>query len=176
MNEKYWKRFYATKDESLNTYSSFARYIHPYIKGAMIELGCGNGRDTKFFKRTLVTPVVGIDKVNDIDVTDYIKTGACKFDYVYTRFFWHSISRQLQMSILKWTKNYIFIEARTTEDEDKHKEFPTHSRNYVRVATLVKDLKDTGFEIIELKEGIGFSPFKEEDPHLVRIVARKSRE
>jgi hypothetical protein len=64
------------------------------------------------------------------------------------------------------------IEARTTEDK-KRNHIYTHKRNYVNVPQLVQDLKDNGFQIIRLEEG-EFSPFKNENPHLVRVIAKKT--
>lgn len=174
MNEKYWSGFYKS-DEITNQPSSFAEYVRPLIKGNAIELGCGNNRDLTFFKTTLPFEIVGIDKASGVDVEDYIKNGPCKFDYVYTRFFWHSITRQVQLMILRWTKAYLFIEARTTEDEKTVKIYDNHDRNYIYVPQLVQDLNDCGFEIIEMKEGKGMSIYKNEDPHLVRIIAKKVR-
>lgn len=172
MNETHWKNFYS-QDKVTKEPSQFAEYVHPYINGHMIELGCGNGRDTQFFKRTLPFEVIGIDKANDIDVEEYIKEGECKFDFVYTRFFWHSITRQLQLAILRWTTGTIFIEARTTQDAELPKEFPPHDRNYVYVPQLVEDLKQNGFQIIQMTEGTGLSPYLQEDPFLIRVIAKK---
>ncbi len=179
MNDLYWKNFYSVRHGSIEEPSSFAKYIQRKLgKGEgkkFIELGCGNERDLRFFTRSFPEMnVLGIDKATGIDVAEYIKERKpCEFDYVYTRFFWHSIPHQLQKSILNWTKDYLFIEARTTQDEYRPKAFPVHSRRYVKVKELIEELKHYGFDIIEMKEGTGFSPIEGEDPHLVRIIAKK---
>jgi hypothetical protein len=79
----------------------------------------------------------------------------------------------LQLSILKWVTGYLYIEARTTDDLKTPKVFAKHERNFVNVAELVADLKKENFQIIKLEEGRGFSKFKGEDPHLVRVIAKK---
>jgi hypothetical protein len=43
----------------------------------------------------------------------------------------------------------------------------------VSVSQLVTDLKDHGFQIVSLVEGTGLSPYRGEDPHLVRVIAHK---
>lgn len=170
MNDiKYWKRFYKThkKDKP----SSFAKFCLPFLKGEVTELGSGNGRDANFFKSKGLS-VYAIDEAIGISAEEWIRYNESD-DYIYTRFFWHAIDRKVQLDILKWTKRFLFIEARTTEDRKTKKVFKNHNRNYVDVAQLVKDLKDNNFEIEYLKEGRGLAPYKKEDPHIIRVIARK---
>ena len=171
MDRKYWKRFYE-KGLTLEP-SSFAKAVLPYVKGTLLDVGCGNYRDTNFFVFNKIN-AVGIDEAYGVvdEIGNYMKEFKSP-NNVYARFFWHAIDRKLQLEILKWTKNYIFIEARTTEDKKKPKTYKGHRRNFVSVKQLVEDLKDNGFEIIKLEEGTGFSKFKKEDPHLVRVIAKK---
>lgn len=177
MDKKHWDKFY--KRKFVNNPSSFARFILPFMKkdDCVLELGCGNGRDTHFFHQMGLF-AFGIDEsfqdsiIAKMDFKDYIKEAKSP-KYVYTRFFWHAITRQEQLKILNWVSDYIFIEARTIQDSKDKKVFGQHYRNYLNVPQLVKDLKNRGFEIEWLKEGRGLSPFKKEDPHLVRIIARK---
>lgn len=169
MNNKYWTKFYtkAFTEEP----SSFAKFVLPHVKGSMVDLGCGNYRDTNYFLFNGVD-VEGIDEVHGDRVEDYILENKSPKN-VYARFFWHAIERDTQLDILRWVSDYIFIEARTTDDEHTPKIFNTHARNFVDVATLVQDLKENGFQIIRLEEGKGFSKFKGEDPFLVRVIAKK---
>ena len=176
MNNEYWRNFY--KDFKETRASTFTNYAFQFIKdGVLVDLGCGNGRDLNFFLESGIK-AYGVDEsfnsdvIENQNVTDFIKFNKAP-EYVYTRFFWHAIDRDVQLDILNWVKDYILIEARTTEDETLEKTFPEHKRNYVNVIQLVKDLKDRGFKIIELKEG-SFSPYRNENPHLVRVVACKN--
>lgn len=168
-NKKYWKEFY--QKNTIEEPSSFAEYILPLVKGELIDLGCGNYRDTNFFLFNKID-ADGIDEVHGYKVEDHIKKNKSP-NNVYARFFWHAIDRPLQLKILKWTKKFIFIEARTTEDAKRLKMAKPHQRNYVNVAQLVSDLKANKFTIISMEEGTGLSPYKKEDPFLVRIIARK---
>jgi tellurite methyltransferase len=176
MNKNYWKNFY--KKRLTETPSSFTEYVNSYIQGDLVDLGCGNGRDLLHFIRQGIH-ATGVDEIAwdmphyiQSDVSQYIKTHQSP-DSVYTRFFWHAIDNDLQKEILKWTKNLIFIEARTTQDRDKKKIFDNHDRNFVSVPELVKNVKEAGFDIIKLEEGLGFSKYKTENPHLVRLIAKK---
>jgi tellurite methyltransferase len=175
MNKSYWEKFYKTSKRLAP--SSFAEFCLPYIKGKLTELGCGNGRDLLYFLYNNIE-AYGVDEafgsqfIEKQNVRDYIKTHKSN-PYVYTRFFWHAISREDQLAILRWTKKYIFIEARTTEDKERMKVHVGHDRNYVDTALLLKDLKKYKFKIVYMFEGTGLSPYEKEDPHLVRVIAKK---
>ena len=169
----YWEKFYK-KNKKMKP-STFAYFAIPFIDGTVLDVGCGNGRDVNFLSEHCVA--IGIDpsfssgSVRKWKIENYMATFPPP-DVVYTRFFWHSITRGLQLKILKWVKATIMIEARTTEDK-KRNHIYTHKRNYVNVPQLVQDLKDNGFQIIRLEEG-EFSPFKNENPHLVRVIEKKT--
>lgn len=168
LSKKYWDNFY--KKNGFNKPSNFAKFCLPYIKGEMIELGCGDGRDLNYFRQNKID-CCGIDiEYNGIDVSTWLHN-PCP-EYVYTRFFWHAIDRKLQLNILGWVKNWIFIEARTTLDKPKDL-FGKHKRNLVDVGQLIQDLWDNGFEIQYFKKGRGLSKYKKENPHLIRIIANK---
>lgn len=171
---KYWEKYY--KKVKKQEPSSFAKFVLPFIDGTVLDMGCGNGRDVYFLSDHTIA--LGIDEsfegelVVKWNAEDYIK----KFpppNVLYTRFFWHSIPRKLQLDILKWVSGKICIEARTTEDKLR-KHIYNHDRTYVDVPQLVKDLKKNGFQIIRLEEG-EFSQFKKENPHLVRVIAKKTK-
>jgi len=170
MNENYWKEFY--KKQLTLRESTFAREVLPYLKnGELIDLGCGNYRDTNFFVNNKIN-ADGIDSVYDQTIEEHIKENKSP-KYVYARFLWHCIERDLQLKILKWAKKYIFIEARTTGDKGAYKVYPNHERNYVEVEQLLKDLKHFKFKILKKEIGTGLSKYHGEDPHLVRIFASK---
>lgn len=174
-DQKYWEGFYKTKRKFKA--STFAEWVRPFVQGDLVDIGCGQGRDVHYFLENGVR-AGGIDEAFENEfiiktsVLDYMKKAESPRN-VYARFFWHAIDRKEQLAILKWTKNFIFIEARTTDDKYKPKVFEKHSRNFVDVGQLVKDLKTNGFRIVRLEEGTGYSKYKGEDPFLVRVVAKK---
>ena len=170
--EKYWDNFYKNH-KAFKKPSSFARFVKPYIKGKVTEFGCGDCRDIIYFNKHGVG-ANGYDlSFNNIDIESVVAGEVhhkCP-PYIYTRFFWHSIDRKLQLKILNWVTGTLFIEARTTEDKPKDL-FGKHKRNLVNVPTLVKDLKENGFKIDYLAEGC-FSPFMGENPKLIRVICHK---
>lgn len=174
-NKKYWNEFYKTAE--FKEQSTFADFCLPYIDGDFVDLGCGDGRDLRFFLKQGKIGY-GVDASNEgvlllrSDVLAYMKNTPAPKN-VYTRFFWHAIDRTVQKEILTWTSGRLFIEARTTKDKPKNV-CGRHSRVLVDVARLKRDLDLHGFKIIHLSEGRGLSIYKGEDPHLVRVIAEKS--
>ena len=162
-----WNRFY--KNHYFEEPSNFAKECLPYIKGRAIELGCGDGRDVRYFIDNGVD-IFGIDQVWGTKIQDYIRENESP-SYVYTRFLWHSISNGLQKKILKWVRGTIFIEARTIKDKPENI-FGKHKRNLVDVSQLIEDLLNNNYVIVYFDQGRGLSPFKGEDPHLVRVIAK----
>lgn len=169
MLKQHWTTFFKGKKSSKP--SSFVPHVIDYVRSPMVELGCGSGGDVNAFRASGIR-CHGVDQIYGESVEEYIKQHQSP-KHVYTRFFWHAIESKLQQQILKWTREWLYIEARTTEDKGRFKVFDDHKRNYVNVPRLVADLKKHKFQIVSLVEGTGFSKFKKEDPHLVRIIARK---
>lgn len=117
-----------------------------------------------------------------------------RFDYknhikkkfsIYSRFTWHTIDEKSEGLFLKnISKNtyleYIFIETRSDKDKlcgigkkiSKNEFVTDHYRRFINKNNLVKKIKKN-FKIIYLKEDIGFSKFKKEDPCLIRLIAIK---
>lgn len=139
----YWDKYYKKNLKKANP-SSFAKFIFPFIKKnkTLIDIGCGNGRDSFFFSRKKIN-ILGIEKskiavkknnilkkslklnnikFKKISVTEkkFYKLG--KFDYIYSRFFLHAISYKTEKkfinNLFKISKNKskIFLEFRTIKD------------------------------------------------------------
>lgn len=141
-NIDYWNGFYKNNFNEIIEPSSFAKYIMSYIEPnkTLLDLGCGNGRDSKFFINNKLN-VVGVDtsdyainKLNN-EIIDGNSIFICddfvtcrnifqqQYDYIYSRFTLHTISEkqetELLLNIKESIKNngYFFIEARTINDE-----------------------------------------------------------
>ena len=135
---KYWNQFY--KKNSISYESSFARFTLKKIKtnhSKVLDIGCGNGRDSYFFNKKGFK-VTGIDisqkaiqknskvlvknltfKKFDID-KDEIKN---KYDIIYCRFFVHTVDELLESKLIKLIKNskykgtMVFFEFRNFKDK-----------------------------------------------------------
>ena len=161
--------------------SEFAKSLK-YSGKMILDLGCGNGRDTTFFKTNNnalgvdLNPPSGWSFVKD-DVENYlnvIDTDSVKIDVVYCRFFLHSISEELETKIIKWSfDNAKEIAIETRIIGDKPLLYQDHERRFINPPDLIKKLLDTGFKELDIKVGYGMAKLREEDPYVMRIVAKK---
>lgn len=141
-NKNYWNKFY-NNNNLTNEPSLFAYEIAKYIKSGkkLVELGCGNGRDSIYFNE-LGLEVDAIDisdrtidnlknshlnnqNINFIcyDFIEYIKETKIYSDYIYSRFTLHSITDNQQSRLLENVyfnlkeNGKFFIEVRSILDD-----------------------------------------------------------
>jgi len=107
--KKHWNNFY--KKRHINQETSFARFVYNKIKrkkGNLLDIGCGNGRDTFYFINKNIN-AFGIDFSKTIikknqysSKNNFMCKNFCtnkfnintKFDYIYARFFLHAINKK----------------------------------------------------------------------------------
>ena len=194
INKEYWDDFY-NNNIVTNNESDFAKYVLNYIKnnnvnGSMIDIACGNGRDSMFFKNNGID-VCGLDlstNLNDVNFK-FIKHNLLDFDYsdydiFYLRFVIHTLTEEefdcLINKLLSVNKNtHIFIETRSSKgitDEQKSETFFKSSIGEPHFRLLYsKDYLDTKlsnfFEIIESSED-KYSKFGDDDPYCLRYILK----
>lgn len=145
-DETYWNKYYAERTETSGTMdepSLFAgAMLQKYMeKGRhLVELGCGNGRDSLYFAKNGLN-VTGIDaskvaidelrQKNSMEncvfiCDDFVSAESIyqiQYDYCYSRFTLHAINEQQEIQILKKAyemlkdEGYLFIEARSVNDK-----------------------------------------------------------
>ena len=157
----YWDTYYNKKIKFKE--SSFARFVLKYIGKSknkkLIDIGCGNGRDSIFFsnKGYIVT---GIDISKTAITNNSIMenknlsfskfdiendTTTKKFDIIYSRFFIHALSEKGEIKLIKLIKKikkkntYVFLEFRNSNDEifkkvkdKKHNDFVNFGKGHFR--------------------------------------------
>lgn len=190
----YWDKFY-TANGVVHEPSTFARHVEGnYLEtgGTLLELGCGNGRDAVFFAEkgkkvaALDLSSQAIQNLTSMNIKnteffnqDFSQLSNFKdFDHVYSRFTLHSIDDQSEQVVFQQLPNVLksgglfFLEARSLKDENLSKTFGTeHFRRYLNFEATVDKLEKLNFKILEKIESQGLSPYKNEDPFLIRIVA-----
>jgi tellurite methyltransferase len=194
MNDnKYWNSFYE-KPHDLSP-SFFAVFVKDRLEkdDMVLELGCGNGRDSLYLKGhckelyAIDNSSVSINKLNETqqdnlhfvccDISEVAKLPTPSV--VYARFFLHSITEDQQQEVFKWLSTLdpstlLLIECRSDRDKgDKH--YGTdHYRRLINYKDLLLDLESIGYEIDSSVESQGLSPYCKEDPFLIRVVAHKN--
>lgn len=147
-DESYWNEYYKNQfaqnrmEGGMESPSLFARaMLENYMEkgNALVELGCGNGRDSLYFAENGMN-VTGID-VSEVAIRELQKrnTNHCificddfvnaeaiyqiQYDYCYSRFTLHAINAEQEAQILDKaykmlkSKGFLFIEARSIRDE-----------------------------------------------------------
>lgn len=137
----YWDNYYKKQMAEIENPSDFARTVLDYIKPGkkLIDLGCGNGRDSVFFARNGID-VTGIDlsgeaisQLNQMGIDharfvcdDFVTSKALyqiQYDYFYSRWTMHAISGRQEEELLQnvfkslRTGGLFFVEARSIRDE-----------------------------------------------------------
>lgn len=203
----YWDKYYENNEAPIEA-SLFAQWVLQYLqKGkSILELGCGNGRDSLFFYKNGLN-VTGIDasskSINELSKSFGTEGNLCficddfvcsstifsgQYDYVYSRFSLHAINKEQELEVIQNVFKVLkqggkfFIEVRSVNDElyGKGKKvdedsyiYNGHYRRFIRISSLLDELKNIGFEIYYAKEDINFAPYQGCNPPIIRIVVHK---
>ncbi len=203
MEKEYWEGYYSKHQEPIEE-SSFANFVLRYLekKKTLIELGCGNGRDSIYFSRKGLK-VIGIDQCeNEINhlnekyssknlifkIKDFTKLKINKkYDYIYSRFTLHSVDEKAEKRVLNWAYNSLnkgglfFLELRSIKDDLFTKgtkrgdgvSITNHYRRFADFDKLKNKTEKAGFKINYSVESKGLAQYKDEDPIIIRFVVRK---
>lgn len=203
----YWDSFYAAKDVPSKP-SSFAQSIVDSIDKShtLVELGCGNGRDSFFFAKNAVK-TIGLDlsaeaiEINnsfghpnvEFKVADFTALKQDQFEdigNVYSRFTLHSVDHESYLRTIDWCANtlvpgsgMLFLEARSINDplcgqgttgSEKNEWITTHYRRFAEIKDVMNDLKERGFDLVQVTENYTDSWYKDDHAVVYRITAKKS--
>ena len=205
---KFWNNFY--KNFIYRKESNFANFVSKkYLKNKknLLEIGCGNGRDSFFFSKKL--NVVAIDKSHEaikqnLEILlnhekrsiNFKKLDAVskkifllgKFDYVYARFFLHTINSASEKKILNNINKLLkkgglmFLEFRTINDPlykkgkkiSKYERITDHYRRFIDSKKFISQkIIKQNFTINYFLEKKGLAKYKNENPSICRLVLKK---
>lgn len=204
MNDKsYWKEYYRKNPNPVDP-STFAKFIIGFMEPEkkLIELGCGNGRDSVYFAQQKIN-VTAIDQIEE--EMDYLNKKHSlynlnfkaddftnldtdkKYDYIYSRFTLHSVNEEAEKRVFNWITKQLndeglfFLEVRSINDPmfqkgekiSESENVTTHYRRYLNFDETIEKLENRGLKIIYKLESQGLAKYKDDDPTLIRIVAQK---
>lgn len=208
MDKKYWDKFYKKHENrgdisECSTFASFCcdSFLNKSPK-TIVDLGCGNARDSKYFARNHL--VYGLDQSIDEKVVNRNKLLSLKLieqdfvyndynfsekvDVFYSRFTIHSITQEDQKELLPKVYNHLdtgglfCIEVRTTKDSKfgvgKHMRDTTyfndnHTRRFIDSQEFLNEVLSLGFKLKYFNEQDNLSVYKDDNPVLMRIVLEK---
>ncbi|MDT8340395.1 MAG: adenylyl-sulfate kinase [Longimicrobiales bacterium] len=208
---EYWSDYYRNSDTTC-TPSPFAEFFLDQIQSVdnpggmsrLLEIGCGNGRDARFFAENGLE-VVALDKsctaieqckreiqhrslsffCGETHQVSKIISG--RYHYVYSRFSLHAMpdieeARALESAFgLLEPNGHIYIECRSINDPlarrgevlSPTERIDGHYRRFIDLTSLQERLKRIGFHVVSSQESRGLAPYGDEDPVVIRVVARK---
>ena len=205
-DKEYWCAYYDEHITKNNLKPSpFAIFLtdNCYIKNKkIVELGCGNGRDSIFFAKheAMVTAIdqcsnttSKLDLVANItgmeaDFTELSSNEFGEIDVVYSRFTMHSIDEKGEDRVFRWAFDVLksgglfCIEARTLKDPLCGKGiskgeniwyFNGHHRRFLDASVFKNKLIELGFKIELFIEDSGLAKHVKEDPIVLRVIAKK---
>tara|TARA_B100000767_G_C19774631_1_gene541861 strand:+ start:4550 stop:5182 length:633 start_codon:yes stop_codon:yes gene_type:complete len=134
----YWNKFY--KKKIISDESTFAKFTYAKIKnqkGKILDIGCGNGRDSFFFnKKGYEVTAIDISQkaiqknskkkrerlsFKKFDIGSDKEVG--KFEIIYCRFFLHTVDQFLEKKLIELIKKskkentIVFFEFRNFKDK-----------------------------------------------------------
>tara|TARA_R110000822_G_scaffold22617_1_gene70691 strand:+ start:4262 stop:4873 length:612 start_codon:yes stop_codon:yes gene_type:complete len=197
-NKEYWDNFYKSNlPKTLSTHSDFSTFVLEKVLDipkskelSLVDLGCGNGKDTVFFVNNKID-AEGIDLSIDSDLP-YIKQDDAlsiskPYDIYYLRFFIHTLIEEdvdkLFSNIFNTMKqsSLIFLETRSSKGITNQPYSETNFRSSIGeehhrtlysldyLSSKVNEYFDIEFSV----EQQGLAIFREDDPYIIRIIARK---
>lgn len=127
-------------------------------------------------------PHATFEPLNFYDTRAALAMGArlCREDTpvdIYARFFLHAIEDRGRVNFWRMASmalrpgGRLFLEFRTERDRRNHHAFGNHFRRYLDPALVVAEIGASGGRVVHQEEGTGLAPFRNEDPHVCRIVA-----
>jgi hypothetical protein len=187
LDKKYWETFYSNNNNT--ECSDFCVFIMDYFKNKKIlnilDCGCGSGRDS--YALSKITNVDAVDNCGFLPNTlglpnlkfytdDFVTINKSKYDLIYSRFTFHSITNEQQISFLDTinANSYLAIETRSKKGEDDYVYHgKTHYRNYSDIDYLKEILTLKNFEIILIMEDRNFAKYNDENPICIRVLCKK---
>ena len=169
----------------------------------LIEFGCGNGRDSVYFATEGLNVLAIDQVEDELNYLNERYSGlenllfksadftnlddSEKFDYVYSRFTLHSIPEEREKKVFEWIKNQLnddglfLLEVRSINDPmfnrgekiSDHENITTHYRRYLDIGETIEKIRNIGLEIVYQLEDNDLSVYGDDNPVLIRIVARK---
>lgn len=162
--------------------TDFAKFCAKHIpkKSTILDVGCGNGRDSYYFLKYR-HKIIGIDYAILPKATGrsiFIKTDIrtlfkmeCSANVVYSRFFLHAITDKEICSLLKWSKGLFMAEFRAKGDRPVL--YHRHKRNLIGEHDFLHLLRKYGFDVLYYIKGYNMARYKNENPLVIRVIARK---
>ncbi|MHC4690209.1 MAG: class I SAM-dependent methyltransferase [Planctomycetota bacterium] len=175
--QDYWKEFYS-KEHILEP-SDFCKTVADNfaLPSRLFDLCCGNGRDTYHLGKYTET-VIGVDYAAEnkpFNNVEFIKSDLRGFlnsvssASFYCRFGIHAIEEDLEDLVLDKGEE-LYLEFRSDKDRDF---VDDHYRRLINADNFMTKLHDRNYIIETFIESQGLAIYKEFDPWVIRVIAKR---
>lgn len=193
----YWNNYYDLNKTPFEE-SSFAKFALNYIEESVIDIGCGNGRDSVFFANNNLK-TLGIDgsevAINNlqnyennnleflhVDISKINLSNLNKLNNAYCRFLFHAINENAEETLLSWIKvnikHNLLVETRVMKDSEV--EMSKHYRRKINPDKFIQKLSDHKMEVVFSEVSNKFAPYNKkynvndlkDDPEIHRVVVK----
>jgi len=186
-DKNYWTEFYKSNKIKQIGCSGFCTFIINWFSTQnitiknVLDAGSGSGRDSYEFSK--YHSVVGVDSSDIVPIGtnvnvrfekgDFITHNKHKYDLVYSRFSFHSITNEDHMLFLDSIPDntYLAIEARSDKSCDiKEHHGKSHYRNYINITYMTNILKQYNMNILYISEEDNIAKYESENPICIRLI------
>ena len=198
----YWDQYYSTlPDVTRPLPSQFAVFVAGELQSPhrVVELGCGNGRDSLLFA-SHGHRVIGVDvsdpainhcarlaetlgqtadfltsSIDDPDLVGRIPTSEGP-TAIYARFFLHAITEEEEHSFFRCANtltkvgDVMAVEYRTVRDLSQVKSTVSHYRRFMDPVAFALAAVHHGFHVRYAVEGFGYAKYLQDDAYVARCV------
>jgi hypothetical protein len=172
----------------------------------LVDLGAGNLRDSRWFARKRRSAVLALDYTSgamrlgrkpgprvhrelvNLNDTRHVLSLGVRISRtpqpvdVYGRFLLNSLDADGLANVMRLASmslrraGYLFLEFRTLQDQGRRKVFHNDKRVFLDPDDVVRRIEDAGGRVVSRQSGLGLAPYRDEDPHVCRIVAAWSEQ
>ncbi len=198
---EHWETFYRKKAASSEP-SPFARAVSKQLspRTVLLEVGCGNGRDSAFFAE-LGHQVTAVDAsptaielcretLTDASITFEVGTASVvdgSFDAVYSRFALHAMPLAEEKELLSVASRVLkvggrfYVECRSVKDPlaqfgevlSPTERFYGHYRRFILLDELRERTEGVGLKVVDEVEADGLAVYGDDNPVVIRLTAEK---
>ena len=124
--------------------------------------------------------VLQVDVLDDGVLADVVRANRRSGSVlIYCRFFLSGLTEQEEsrffgiLGDVTHSGDYVAFEHRSDDDTHRKKELFRSFRRFLSAESTFEQLGDAGFEVTAHDAGTDMAPFGREDPHVVRIIAKR---
>jgi hypothetical protein len=182
VEEIYWANFLAHNEFSAGSTFSEVVSAWPDLPSTVIDIGCGDGRDSWAFARD-GRQAIGVDRsvvgMRHARVKAEASGLASRLTFVAEDVSDASRLRETlaagrEIAAGEPLGDMLAAEFRSDKDAASTKVYGKHYRRFQNGPAFGRSLRERfGLEVVDEREGIGFSPYLDEDPYLNRAIARR---